>query len=84
MGSHANFYSIIEHLVILKCELYRITKEKYQPVIKELSNYEVYPHSDNEHLPDHKALAAKLNYNQGKMNSILKDLLKELVVEFNY
>lgn len=84
MGSHANYYSIIEHLVILKGEFQRISKGKYQPVLKELSNYEVFPHSDNEHLPDHKALAAKLNYSQGKMNSILKDLLKEIVLEFRY
>jgi len=35
-------------------------------------------------LPDHKALAAKLNYSQGKMNLLLKDLLKELVLEFHY
>jgi hypothetical protein len=84
MGSHANYYLIIDHLVTLKGEFHRITKEKYLPVIEELSKYEVYPHSDNEHLPDHKALAAKLNYSQGKMNSILKDLLKEIVLEFHY
>jgi hypothetical protein len=84
MGSHANYYSIIEHLIVLKGEFHRITKERYQPVIKELSNFEVYPHSDNEHLPDHKQLAAKLKYSQNKMNSLLRDLLKELVVEFHY
>ena len=84
MGSHANFYLIIRYLVTLKRELHRVTKDKYQPVIQELSSYEVYPHSDNEHLPDNKALAAKLNYTQGKMNSLLKDLLKELVGELNY
>jgi hypothetical protein len=84
MGSHANYYMVIDHLVTLKSEFHRITKDRFQPVIKELSNYEVYPHSDNEHLPDHKVLASKLNYSQGKMNSILKDLLKEIVLEFHY
>ena len=84
MGSHANYYSIIEHLIVLKGEFHRITKERFQLVIRELSNYEVYPHSDNDHLPDHKILATKLKYSQNKMNTILKDLLKELVLEFHY
>lgn len=84
MGSHANYYRIIENLIILKGEFHRITKEKYQPVINELSTYEVFPHSDNDHLPDHKQLAEKLKYSQSKMNSLLRDLLKELVVEFHY
>jgi hypothetical protein len=35
-------------------------------------------------LPDHKQLAAKLQYTQGKMNTILKDLLKYLVLKFHY
>lgn len=84
MGSHANYYWIIEHLIVLKGEFHRITKDKYQSVIKELSKYEVYPHDDNKHLPNHKILAEKLNYSQSKMNVILKDLLKDLVLEFHY
>ena len=84
MGSHANYYLIIEYLIVLKGEFHRITKERYQPLISELTNYEAYPHSDNEHLPDHKILAVKLKYSQNKMNSILKDLLNELVLEFHY
>jgi len=84
MGSHANYYSIIEHLIVLKAEFHRITKDRFQPLIKELSNYEVYPNSDNDHLPDHKILATKLKYRQTTMNSILKDLLNELVLEFHY
>lgn len=84
MGGHANYYWIIQHLVVLKGEFHRITKERYHAVIKELSNYDVFPHSDNENLPDHKTLAVKLKYSQGKMNSILRDLLKELVSEFRY
>jgi hypothetical protein len=84
MGSHANYYLIIEHLVTLKREFHRITHERYQSLIKELKNYDVYPHSDNEHLPDHKQLAVKLQYSQSKMNSILRDLLKELIHEFHY
>jgi len=82
MESHANYYWMIEHLIILKSEFQRITKEKYQPLITELSRVEVYHHSDNEHLPDNKQLAAKLKYSQSKINILLKDLLKELVVEF--
>ena len=82
MESHANYYWMIEHLIIMKSEFQRITKEKYQPLITELSRVEVYHHSDNEHLPDNKQLAAKLKYSQSKINILLKDLLKELVVEF--
>jgi hypothetical protein len=84
MGGHANYYWIIEHLIVLKGEFHRITKEKYQPVINELSTYEVFPHSDNEHVPDHKQLAVKLNYSQSKMNSLLRELLKEVVAELQY
>lgn len=84
MGSHANYYWIIEHLIVLKGEFHRILKDKYQPIINELNTYEVYPHSDNDHLPDHKQLAAKLKFRQSKMNSLLRDLLRELVNEFHY
>jgi hypothetical protein len=83
MGSHANYFRIIKYLINLKDEFHRIDKERFQPSIKELNNYEIYPHSDNDHLPDNKQLAAKLKYSQYKMNIILKDLLKELVVEFH-
>jgi hypothetical protein len=84
MGSHANYYSIIENLVTLNGEFHRIRKDKFQPVIKELSKYEVYPYSDNEHLPNHKTLAEKLKYSQSRMNTILKNLLKDLILEFHY
>ena len=83
MGGHANYYWIIENLIVLKDELHSISKEKYQPLINELSKYEVYPHSDNEHLPDHKTLAIRLKYSQSKMNSILRDLLNELLEIFH-
>jgi hypothetical protein len=50
---------------------------------KELSNYEIYPNSDDDHLPDHTQLAEKLNCNQLKMNKILKDLLDNIIKVFN-
>jgi len=83
MGSHANYFQIIEYLIYLKDEFHRIDKERFQPLIMELNNYETFHHSDNDHLPDNKQLAAKLKYSQSKMNLLLKDLLKELVVEFH-
>lgn len=83
MGRHLNYYLIIEQLVTLKNEFHRITDEKYQPVIGILRNLEVYHRSDNEHLPNHKLLATKLNYTQSKMNSLLKGLLHELIQDFN-
>ena len=52
-------------------------------MIKELSNYEIYPNSENDHLPDHTHLAEKLNCNQLKMNKILKDLLDNIIKGFN-
>jgi hypothetical protein len=82
--SHFNYYLIIRYLIGLKDEFHKINDNRYKTVIEELSSYEVYPHSDNEHLPDHKALASKFNYSQVKFNSILRDLLKELVSEFHY
>jgi hypothetical protein len=84
MGSHVNYYWIIQHLVVLKGEFHRISKERYLPLIKELSSYEVYPHSDNEHLPDHKTLAVKLKFSQSKLNSLLRELLEELVFDFRF
>jgi hypothetical protein len=83
MGGHANYYLIIENLILLKEEFHRISKEKYQPLINELSRYEVYHNSDNEHLPDHKTLAIRLKYSQSKMNALIKDLLKELMDGFH-
>jgi hypothetical protein len=81
MGGHVNYHSIIYYLVLLKSELKRLTKEKYQDVIKEICKYEIYPYSDNDDLPNHKDLAKKFNFNQAKMNSILKDLHCDLIGE---
>lgn len=79
MGAHANYYWIIHYLVELKEELRRVEKAKYKPLIKELSSYEIYPHSDNKHIPNHKDLAEKFSWGQGKMNLMLKDLYMELM-----
>ncbi len=79
MGAHASYPLIIYNLVSLKSQLQYISGEKYQSVIKELSDYQIYPNSDNDHLPDHVQLAEKLNYKQAKMNQILRDLLKKVL-----
>lgn len=83
MGAHASYPLVIYHLVSMKSHFHLITAEKFQDVIKELSNYEVYPNSDNEHLPDHTQLADKLKCNQLKMNKILKDLHANIIKSFN-
>lgn len=41
MGSHASYPLIIENLVSLKSQFQFITEEKFQGVLKELSEYEV-------------------------------------------
>ena len=74
MGAHASYPLIIFNLVSLKTQFQFFSEEKFQGVIKELLNYEIYPNSENDHLPDHIHLAEKLNCNQLKMNKILKDL----------
>jgi hypothetical protein len=79
MGAHASYPLVIYHLVSLKSQFHFITVEKFQGVIKELSNYEIYPNSENDHLPDHTQLANKLNCNQLKLNKILKDLLNNII-----
>jgi hypothetical protein len=79
MGAHTSYPLIIYNLVSLKSHFQFIAAEKYQVVIKELSNYEIYPNFDNDHLPDHTQLATNLNYNQVKMNKILKDLLNNII-----
>jgi aromatic ring-cleaving dioxygenase len=48
-------------------------------VITELSKYEFYANSDNDHLPDHIQLAGILGYNQAKMNKILKELFNQII-----
>jgi hypothetical protein len=83
MGTHTSYDLVIYHLVSLKSHFHLITSEKFQGVIKELSNHEIYPNSDNEHLPDHTQLADKLNCNQIKMNKILRDLLNNLINTLN-
>jgi len=79
MGAHASYPLIIENLVSLKSQFQFITDEKFQGILKELSYYEIYPNSDNEHLPDHVQLAKKLNLNQAKMNKILKELHNKII-----
>ena len=75
MGAHASYHLIIYNLVSLKSHFQFITDEKFQGVIEELSTFEIFPNSENDHLPDHTQLAEKMNYSQTKMNKILKDLL---------
>ncbi len=79
MGAHASYPLIIYNLVSMKSQFQFITADKFQGVIKELSNYEIYPNSENDHLPDHTHFAEKLNCNQLKMNKILKDLLNNII-----
>ena len=43
MGSHSNYPLIIYNLVSMKSQFQFITAEKFQGVIKELTNYEIYP-----------------------------------------
>ena len=83
MGTHISYDLVIYHLVSLKSQFHLITAEKFQGVIKELSNYEIYYNSDNDHLPEHTQLADKLNCNQIKMNKILRDLLNNLINSLN-
>ncbi len=83
MGAHASYPLIIFNLVSLKSQFQFITNVKYQGILKELSDYEIYPNSDNEHLPDHIQLAKKLSFNQAKMNKILKDLLNKIIDDFS-
>lgn len=83
MGAHVSYPLVIYHLVSLKSHFHLITAEKFQGVIKELSNHEIYPNSENEHLPNHTQLADKLNCNQIKMNKILRDLLNNLINTLN-
>jgi len=67
MGAHVSYPLVIYHLVSLKSHFHLITAEKFQGVIKELSNYEIHTNSENDHLPDHKQLADRLKCNQTKM-----------------
>jgi len=84
MGIYTCYPIIICHLVSLKNRFGFVTDEKFQKLIHELEKYEVKSFSDNDHLPYHTYLAAKLNYSQVKMNKLLKDLHHEIIEGFNY
>ena len=83
MGSHTNYHMVIYQLVLHKDELHRITNDKYQQVIIELSRCKVDSDEDYDNLPDHKVLATKLGYTHSKAYSLLKSLLFDLIVELN-
>lgn len=83
MGAHASYPLIIYNLISLKNQFQYILDEKFKIVIKELFDYQIYPNSDNDHIPDHVQLAEKLGYKQAKMNQILKDLLNRVLDDFN-
>ena len=68
MGAHASYPLIIYNLVSLKSQFQFISDEKFQAVIKELSDYQIYPNSDNDYLPNHVQLAEKFSFKQTKMN----------------
>lgn len=69
----------IYYLVLIKNELHRGPKVKYQELIKELKTYEIDPLSDDDNLPNHQSLAKKLKISNGKMHALLKGLFAELV-----
>lgn len=48
-----------------------------------MSDYKIYPNSDNKHLPDHIHLAKELSLNQAKMNKILNELLNYTFHDFD-
>jgi hypothetical protein len=80
MGAHASYPLIIYNLVSIKSQFqFIITEEKFQGVLKELSEYEIYFNSDNKHLPDHILLAKKLNLNQAKTNKLIRELLDKIL-----
>jgi hypothetical protein len=83
MGAHISYSLVIYHLVSLKRQFHLITAEKFRGVIKELSNYDIHPNSENDHLPDNKQLAEKFKCPQVKINKILKELLENLISSFN-
>jgi hypothetical protein len=56
MGAHASYPLIIFNLVSLKTQFQFFSEEKFQGVIKELLNYEIYPNSENEHLPIYRLI----------------------------
>jgi hypothetical protein len=79
MGAHTSYPLLIFNLISLKSQFFLITDVKFQEVIKELLQHEIYPDSENEHLPDHLKLAERLKYKQSKMSKILKGLFNKVI-----
>jgi hypothetical protein len=82
MGPHTNYYILIYNLIKFKDEFYRITDLKYQPLINELSKYNILGDDYDEKFPDNKKLATILPYSQPKMNKLLKEFYDELMYAF--
>lgn len=82
MGGHTNYHWLIYTLILMKEELSRMKKEKYQPLIKILEQYEADPKSDNDHLPDHHDIAKMLEYKEPRACKLLKDLHVDLIQDY--
>ena len=66
----------------MKNELRKITKAKFQALIKILYQYEIDPDSDNDNLPSHHDIAKALEYKVPRACKLLKDLHIELTSDF--
>ncbi len=84
MGSHTNYYRLIDLLVSLKHEFYRIDNPKYQGIIGELEKYDynLYKMKTNS-LPDVQNLVNVLGLKKVKVQQLLKGLHQELIDSFS-
>ena len=83
MGNHTNYYRLILSLIRLKDEFHRINKPNLQPLIQLLSTKSINVVDGCEHVPSNKDLAAELKISITKCNSYLKQLLEELIKDFD-
>ncbi|BBE18014.1 hypothetical protein AQPE_2173 [Aquipluma nitroreducens] len=83
MGNHTNYYLLILSLIRLKDEFQRIKIPKLHPLIQLLSTKSIHVVDGCEDVPSNKDLAAELDIPITKCNSYLKQILEELVKDFD-
>ena len=84
MGNHTNFYLLILSLIRLKNEFQRIHIPKLQPLIQLLNTKYIKIADGCENVTSNKELAAELGIQVTQINSLLKQLLQELWVDFEF
>lgn len=82
MGAHTNYYLLVEFLLSVKQEFFRIELPKFQDLITELKKFPYDPDLENNEIPDCDELAKKLGFKKAKVQKLLKELRSKILEDF--